>query len=376
MIEIKKLAIYVHIPFCKSKCKYCDFASFANKEILVDEYVKKLIEEIEQKAYMCKEHVVSSIYFGGGTPSHIHQKYIEKILQTINTNYIVSNEAEITIEINPGTINKDKLVKYKEIGINRLSFGLQTTQDNLLKYIGRIHTFNEFKENYMLARKIGFSNISVDLMFGLPTQTIEGFSSSIDEVILLNPEHISSYSLKIEENTPFYEMNKKGLLKLPSEDNERQMYYLLKNKLKENGFVHYEISNFAKEGYYSRHNTAYWERQDYLGFGSSAASCFNEVRYENERSIEEYLEQIKPKVEEVLTEDDIYIEKIILGLRLLSGIDSKVVLQNKSIEVCNKFNKVTANLVKKGLIVQNGTNIKLTDMGLDFANMVFVEYMM
>ncbi|MBE5813061.1 MAG: oxygen-independent coproporphyrinogen III oxidase [Clostridiales bacterium] len=377
---MKKLALYIHFPFCKQKCYYCDFKSFANKETYVESYINALCKEIEMYHYLNEKYEISSIYLGGGTPSYIDSKNIIKVLSIVRENYNIAHNSEITIEINPGTLNKEKLQDYYSSGINRISFGVQSTNDEILKRIGRIHSYKEFVENYKLAREIGFNNISVDLIFGLPEQNIEIWNKTLEDIIKLNPEHISAYSLKIEEGTPFYAMQSKGSLELPSEEIEREMYYLLKERLKKNGYEQYEISNFSKSGYESKHNIAYWERQDYLGVGSNSASCIENKRFSNEENLEKYIEIINknelPVVyEEELNEEDIFMEEIILGLRMLKGINATEILKNQPRERIENFLKNKENLLKNGLIEENRDIIKLTDRGLDLANQVFVKFM-
>lgn len=244
---MKELGIYIHIPFCVKKCYYCDFASYANKLELVESYVEALKREIE---IVGKEHnfkKVTTIYVGGGTPSFIKPTYIVEIINTLRKMYDVEKNAEITIEVNPGTVTLEKLEAYKKVGINRLSIGLQSTDNNLLKQIGRIHTYEEFLESYELARKVGFENINVDLMLGLPNQTIEILENSIDKLVKLEPEHISVYSLILEENTKLYNLVEEKKIELLEEDTERAMYWITKNKLEKNGYIQYEISNFSKK---------------------------------------------------------------------------------------------------------------------------------
>lgn len=377
---MKKLALYIHIPFCKQKCFYCDFKSFAGKEVFVEKYVEALIKEIKHNSELKNEYEISSIYIGGGTPSYIESDYIGRILDTVYSNYAISKEAEITIEINPGTVNKEKLQSYYNFGINRISFGVQSTHDKILKNIGRIHTYEEFRKNFLEAREIGFNNISVDLIFGLPEQDLILWEKTLIDILELKPEHISAYSLKVEEGTAFYIKQAKGNLELPAEETEREMYYLLKNILKDNGYIHYEISNFAKEGYESKHNIAYWERQDYLGVGSNSASCVKNVRFSNEENIEKYINLINNQETTVvekdeLDEEQIFIEQIILGLRLLKGINEKEILLNQPEDRINKFIKTKEELIKIGLIEENCGIITLTDKGLDLANQVFVKFM-
>ncbi|MCR5609370.1 MAG: radical SAM family heme chaperone HemW [Lachnospiraceae bacterium] len=258
--------IYIHMPFCLRKCRYCDFLSFPNMGFY-DDYIKALKNEI--KSYNSKEKI-STIYIGGGTPSIANPCDIADILEIINDNYDVSCVNEITIEANPKTIDKEKLDIYRKSGINRLSIGLQSANDNELKLLGRVHSYDEFYNNYMLARKCGFNNISIDVMSGIPEQTLESYMETLNKVIKLNPEHISSYSLIIEEGTYFYDHLEE--LTLPDEDTEREMYYKTNEILKSAGYQRYEISNYAKKGYESRHNSSYWKCMEYYGFGIGASS--------------------------------------------------------------------------------------------------------
>jgi len=370
-IKVKKLAIYLHIPFCKQKCKYCDFNSFFIKsKDKINEYITALCDEIEYYANGANEFEISSVYFGGGTPSFIDEKNIKIVLDTIKAQYNVMNDAEITIEVNPGTVNFEKLKTYNEIGINRLSIGIQTLNDSLLEEIGRIHTSKEAKECFYLARRAGFNNISLDIMFGLPNQTLKDVENTLEDFIKLDPEHISAYSLKIEEGTVFGKLYRENNLKLPAEDIEREMYYLIKKKLKEAGYNQYEISNFSKANYESRHNSAYWKRQDYLGFGISASSCFKEVRFTNTDNFSKYIENPIENFseKEVLTKDIIESERVVLGLRMLRGLEIEEFYKK------DEWTKALEELIENGLLTNMGGMIRLTDKGLDLANQVFVEF--
>ena len=278
---MKEIGIYVHIPFCKRKCYYCDFVSYDNKYEKIDSYVEIVKKEIEDTSNeFTKNHIVSTIYFGGGTPSFLESKYIKLLLENIRRNFNVSSNAEITLEVNPGTITEEKLKTYQMCGINRLSIGLQTTNDNLLKKIGRIHTYSEFLSTYNLARKLGFSNINVDLIFSLPDESLDDLKLDLEKIIELSPEHISTYSLIVENGTKIKELIEENAdgYNLPSEDIERQMYWYIKNTLEEKGYRHYEISNFAKEGYESKHNLNCWNQKEYFGFGAAAHSFIDGIR--------------------------------------------------------------------------------------------------
>lgn len=369
-ITMKDLAIYIHIPFCKQKCKYCDFNSITTlEEERIEKYIKAVNKQIEYYAKSSNEYEVATVYFGGGTPSVIDEKYINLILKNIKSFYNISKSPEVTIEANPGTITREKLLNYIQYGINRISFGVQSLNDKMLKQIGRCHNTNDVIVGYKLAREVGFNNISLDLMFGLPGQDISDIENTLNGFIKLEPEHISTYSLKIEKGTPFYRLYNEGKIKLPTEDVEREMYYLIKKKLKENGYNQYEISNFSKPGYSSRHNISYWRRTDYLGFGVSASSCFNNIRFTNIYDINKYIENPINNFfeEEVLSKEIILSEEVILGLRLCEGIEESKIYKED-------WKKSVARLIKKGLLIKNNGRIMLTDKGLDLANQVFVEF--
>jgi len=374
---MKKLGIYVHIPFCKKKCDYCDFLSYSGKEEYVESYIKKVEKEIEDELNKInfKEYAISTIYIGGGTPSFIDSKYIVEILFKIRK-YAkrILTDSEITIEINPGTATKEKLEDYKNAGINRLSIGLQETNDKILKSIGRIHTYKEFLETYNLARNLEFTNINVDLMIGLPNQTIEDIKNSLQKIIKLNPEHISVYSLILEENTVFYEKYKNREIELPNEELERNMYWYVKNTLENSGYMHYEISNFAKKGFESKHNLDCWSQEEYLGFGIGAHSYINKMRYSNEISGTDNFENLQKSVHEVQKEIDTKKEYMLLGLRKLDGIS----IQNFKLKFGENpiflFKEKLNKLVDEDLLIIDGDSIKLTNKGLDLANLVWEEF--
>lgn len=382
---MKTVGIYVHVPFCKQKCKYCDFISFQNCENYFDDYFECLKKEITEKANEInsenKEILIDTIYFGGGTPSIVCEKYIEEVLNKIYEYYNVSENAEITVEVNPGTVDKLKLERYFEIGINRLSIGLQSTDDKLLKMLGRIHTYKEFENTYDLARKIGFKNINVDLMIGLPNQSLENVNDSLEKIAQKNPEHISVYSLIIEENTKMFDLIEKGELELPDEDVERKMYWSVKKFLEENGYIHYEISNFSKSGFESKHNANCWNQHEYLGFGIAAHSYFNNIRYSNIDNLRQYIENWKNEqsvynivFHEHQNKDDMMKEFMMLGLRKIDGVKisefKEKFVDNPIFVFRNQLNK----LVKEGLIEVLENNIRLSDKGLDLANEVWMEF--
>ena len=393
LVDIKKqknIGLYVHIPFCKRKCEYCDFKSYAGKENLINDYIKWLKYEIKEVGEGNKLDyvngldylaIVKTIYIGGGTPSVIDSKCISQIIETIKANYIIDSNVEITIEVNPGTITKEKLIDYKNSGINRLSIGLQETHDNLLKGIGRIHLFKDFLNTYNLARNIGFDNINVDLMLGLPNQSIMDLEESLDKIIELKPEHISVYSLIIEEGTPFYDKLRNNKLNLPKDETEREMYWLVKRKLEEAEYIHYEISNFSKRGFESKHNLDCWNQEEYIGFGVAAHSYTNNVRYSNIDDIEKYIKNYEIGNE---TDNFVFHEKqnkeskmkefMMLGLRKIQGVkisDFKNKFGDNPIII---FRKELEKLVNEELLEVDRNYIKLTNKGLDLANLVWEEF--
>lgn len=378
---MKSLGIYIHIPFCKKKCDYCDFISYAGKEEKQEEYVNALIEDIKKYSQEAKDYEIDTIYFGGGTPSFLQAEFIEDILENIKENYNLSENAEITLEVNPGTANKEKLIKYLEIGINRLSIGLQSTHNRLLKLIGRIHTFEEFLDVYGAAYEVGFKNINVDLMLALPTQTLDEIIGSVRKVVALRPEHISLYSLILEEGTLLEKKISSGELELLDERLERQMYWRTKEILEQNGYEHYEISNFAKKGYSSKHNVNCWKQNEYFGFGVAAHSYFKGKRFSREKDLNSYIKNIENKdfeknitIEEIQDREATAKEYMMLGLRKIDGISISEFERKFEINPLFYFRFEISKLEEKGLIEVDLDNIKLTKKGLDFANYVFEEF--
>lgn len=377
-MQNKELGIYIHIPFCKQKCYYCDFISYSDKCNQISNYIDSLIKEIE--GFDFSNYKVTSIYIGGGTPSYVDSKYIKQILTKLHKK-VDFKEVEITIEVNPGTVTRKKLQDYKEQGINRISIGLQSTKDRLLRQIGRIHTYQEFLEAYYLAKEVGFKNINVDLMLGLPNQTIQDLKESLNKIIELNPNHVSVYSLIVEEGTKIAKLLQEGKIELPEEEQERNMYWYVKNQLELNGYHHYEISNFAKEGKESRHNMNCWNQEEYIGFGVAAHSYINNVRFSNTSNIEEYIENMNDAnyqknvtIEEKQTLEDKRNEFMMLGFRKLDGVNiskfKEKFIENPIFLYRDKLNKLSA----EGLIEIDLNHIKLTNKGLDFANLVFEEF--
>jgi oxygen-independent coproporphyrinogen-3 oxidase len=387
---MREIGIYVHIPFCKQKCYYCDFKSYANKEELIEKYIKWLkyeIKEVGEGNKLDYENdldelvTVKTIYIGGGTPSYLDSKYIKEIIEEIRENFKLADKVEITIEVNPGTVNKTKLLDYINSGINRISIGLQSTDNELLKRIGRIHKYEDFLQTYNMARKVGFKNINVDLMLALPGQTIAKLEKGLKQVIDLQPEHISLYSLIIEDGTKIEKMLKNNEITLPDENIERKMYWETKKVLEEAGYIHYEISNFAKEGYKSEHNWNCWSQKEYMGFGVAAHSYTNDVRFSNIDSIEEYIENYEQGnvtdnfvFHEKQTQSSKMKEYMMLGLRKIEGISIQE-FKNKFVgNPLYIYRKELQKLVEEELIEIELDKIKLTKKGLDFANIVWEEF--
>lgn len=377
-----ELGIYVHIPFCAGKCFYCDFISFANKQEMIKDYIDALKKEIQYAGaglVSAQNYKVTTIYIGGGTPSFIDSKYVVEIVSKIKENYKVDPNAEITIEINPGTVNKEKLEDYIKCGINRVSLGLQSTDNKLLKQIGRIHTYEQFLVTYELVRSVGFKNVNIDLMLALPNQTIEILEDSLNKVISLSPEHLSVYSLILEEGTKLYDLVESGEAKLVDEDTERKMYWQVKNILEKNEYSHYEISNFAKKGYESKHNLNCWEQKEYLGIGAAAHSYYNKKRYSNTDDLEEYIKNMNEEknikiTHEIQTDVNEQKEYMLLGLRKIEGVSISKFKEKFIQNPIYIFRKELNKLVEEELVEIDIDSIKLTNKGLDFANLVWEEF--
>lgn len=361
------LGIYIHIPFCVKKCHYCDFLSAPAGENVRKQYVDSLLKEIEEYRELLRQRTIPTVFFGGGTPSILPGKEILRIMERLKSFGRISDNAEITIEANPGTVTKEKLSLWKRAGINRISFGLQSAENEELKRLGRIHTWEEFEENFRLARACEFSNINVDLMSALPGQTVENWKKTMERVTALAPEHISAYSLIIEEGTPFFEAYEDHPELLPTEEDEREMYYETKRYLASQGYERYEISNYAKPGLECRHNLSYWERIDYLGLGLGAASLLGNVRKTNQTELLEYLKGNFHGEQETLSEIDAMEEYFFLGLRKTKGVDWTPYRM--------QYEATVEKLKEQGLLEEDGKMLRLTDLGIDVSNQVLAEFL-
>ncbi len=379
----KQLGIYIHIPFCVQKCLYCDFISGPATNNTKRNYVNSLLKEVEL-CNLAQEYVVDTVFIGGGTPSVISGDLIKGILCKLKERFKFTTDCECTIEVNPGTVDPEKLRIYREAGINRLSIGLQSCNDNELKILGRIHNYKAFEETFAAARQAGFDNINVDLMSSIPEQTEESFIRSLQKIIKLEPEHISVYSLIVEEGTPFYEMD----LNLPDEDTERQIYYKTGQILKEHGYDQYEISNYAKPGKECRHNIRYWKCNEYIGFGVAAASYFNGVRWKNTEDINDYMNYMQGvgniedmkcdsfySEKEILTQEEQCAEFMFMGLRMNQGVSAEEFCNRFGFVPEEKYGEIITKHIKNDLLVKEENCIRLTDKGRDVCNFVMADFL-
>lgn len=376
----KDLGLYIHIPFCVKKCEYCDFLSWNAGEEERQQYVAALLSEIESYREFAKGYRVSTIFIGGGTPSVLLPKQMENILQKIYEIFELERRPEITVEVNPGTVDEEKLQCYKENGVNRLSMGLQSVKDEKLRLLGRIHTYQEFVESYELARKAGFDNISIDLISSVPGQTLQEWKEELETAAAQNPEHISVYQLIIEEGTPFYEKYAEHPELLPDEETSREIYLWTGKFLKEAGYEQYEISNYAKPGKESRHNLKYWEREDYLGLGLGAASMVRNIRMSNTKDMRTYLERCdKPKT---MREDVQFLEEprqmeefMFLGLRKTRGVSKKEFKRIFGREMDMVYEKALHKCLENGMLLEHKDRIFLSEEGTLLSNMVLSEFL-
>jgi len=377
---MKEIGLYLHIPFCIRKCKYCDFTSYKQNNMMIDSYIDALKKEINMYSDELSDYRVQTIFFGGGTPSILEIGKIDEITNELFKRFNIAENLEFTIESNPGTLTEKKLNKYNDIGINRLSIGLQSFNNHILEVIGRIHKKEDFVQNYYLARNAGFHNINIDLIYGLPQQSLKDWQHTLNEVIKLEPEHVSAYSLKIEEGTVFEKLLQKNKLHLPSEEEDRQMYHLAIEQLSKYGIYQYEISNFSKKGYECKHNLIYWHNKEYIGIGVSAHSYINSYRYGNTNDINEYIKLINQGKTAVISKEvkdkrDEIIETIFLSLRLNKGLDLKKFLDRFDISIFEIYGEEIERLVNLELLKIEENHIRLTKYGIDVSNQVFVEFL-
>ncbi len=389
----KDLELYIHIPFCLQKCLYCDFLSFPAKRSMQAEYMDQLRCEIASQGPWYAKYQVSTIFIGGGTPSVLDGEQITLLMQAIKRSFVLAEDAEITIEANPGTQLAQKLPIYRQAGINRLSLGLQSAVKEELRFLGRIHSYDDFLMGFQQARLAGFTNINVDLMSGIPGQTRESFKQTLRRVIMLKPEHISAYSLIIEEGTPFGthygqaeagEDDLRGWPALVDEEEDRQIYHMTKVMLEEAGYQRYEISNYARPGCACAHNIGYWTGQDYLGFGIGAASYVGGCRFSNETDIHRYLlldfssgglEHLHGGLHRQSRKEQME-EFMFLGLRMACGVSNVQFVHEFGVHMESIYGDVIEKLAAEGLLLQEGAAVRLSDWGMDISNYVMSQFLL
>lgn len=400
----KELELYVHIPFCVRKCAYCDFLSFSAGEQERASYVDALVREIISQKKNFTDHCVTTVFLGGGTPSVLSGDDTARIFHALKENFTISRDAEITMEVNPGTVTAEKAASWKACGVNRLSIGLQSVNDEELKLLGRIHSFREFLHTWEIVRAAGFDNVNIDLISAIPGQTLQSWERTLRTAAELKPEHISAYSLIIEEGTPFYEaygeMGSEGrmaaggdaFLPLPDEDTEREIYKATKRILHGYGYHRYEISNYAREGCECRHNLGYWERKEYLGLGLGASSLIGERRFRNTEDMEKYLSlfgreqremagvpspaEAAAEERECLSEKEQMEEFMFLGLRKTEGISYSDFRRNFGKEVEEVYGKQLRKYTGLGLMEEKNGRIRLTESGIDVSNFIFADFIL
>jgi len=375
------ISLYIHIPFCEKKCYYCDFSSYGGKKHLIDDYITSLKKEIVLYKSVLDDYKINTIFFGGGTPSILSGNQIAEIMETVDKYFSIEAGAEVSMEANPGTLTYDKLKRYYESGINRLSIGLQACQNNLLRTLGRIHSFENYIKNLEEARNAGFSNINTDLMFSLPGQKKSNWEESLEKIVSLEIPHISAYSLIVEEETPFYDWVKNRKILLPDEEVELKMYHYTIEYLEKNGYNHYEISNFAKPGFQCKHNLIYWQNKSYIGLGSGAHSYFNKKRFSNVNQIEEYISLLKESKVPIENETDVSIkdeisETMFLGLRMMEGVSIEEFTKRFNISPFEIYKSQINKFKEQNLLYWDEKHIKLTQKGVDLSNIVFQEMLL
>jgi len=371
--------IYIHVPFCKSKCIYCDFNSYSGKEILIPDYFDAVKKELMHFYQISGRRKIDTIFIGGGTPSYVDSSYIFDLAEFMMNYLQVPGDVEFSIEANPGTLTRGKLLEYRIAGVNRISLGVQALQDNILKYLGRIHTAEDFMSSIDLVRNVGFQNISADLIFGIPGQTLKDWTETLHRIIDLDLQHLSCYSLKIEEGTPLSKLISEGKSDISDDAIDREMYYKAIELLTTHGYKHYEISNFAKPGYESQHNKLYWTEKEYIGFGAGAHSFFNNNRSSNINDIQQYCKMVAETGRATI--DSVYIDKdeemseyMLLGLRLIDGVSFSEFKSKYGNNIMDLFGDKINDLIARGYLQLTRTNVKLTSIGLDYANQVFMEF--
>lgn len=397
----RPLGLYLHFPFCVRKCRYCDFLSFPSGEAGREIYLERLKEEIKARGAIYQDYNIETLFIGGGTPSLMTGQQLTELLDTVRASFHVSPVGEWTMECNPGTTDAETLRIYRNAGINRLSFGLQSMNDEELKYLGRIHTAKQFAENYQAARRVGFENINIDLMSALPGQTTASWLDTLNKAAAFEPEHLSAYSLIIEEETPFWDLygddrsgeadmdgiiadggggqqGKAAILTLPDEDSERQMYHLTKRSLAEKGYERYEISNYARKGFECRHNLIYWQRKDYLGLGLGAASMVGNRRFSNVSDMTSYMHDWSYCQEEILDRKAQIEETMFLGLRCTAGVSDRMFTEKFGQSMMDIYGDIIRKYLSEGFLIYNPSDGRLafSEAGTDVSNWILSDFLL
>ena len=397
----RPLGLYLHFPFCVRKCRYCDFLSFPSDEAGREIYLERLKEEIKARGAAYQDYNIETLFIGGGTPSLMTGQQLTELLDTVRVSFHVSPVSEWTMECNPGTTDAETLRIYRNAGINRLSFGLQSMNDEELKYLGRIHTAKQFAENYQAARRVGFENINIDLMSALPGQTTASWLDTLNKAAALEPEHLSAYSLIIEEGTPFWDLygddrsgeanadgiiadggagqqGKAAILTLPDEDSERQMYHLTKRILAEKGYERYEISNYTRKGFECRHNLIYWQRKDYLGLGLGAASMVGNRRFSNVSDMTSYMHDWSYCHEEILDRKAQIEETMFLGLRCTAGVSDRMFTEKFGQSMMDIYGDIIRKYLSEGFLIYNPSDGRLafSEAGTDVSNWILSDFLL
>ena len=388
------ISFYIHIPFCIRKCNYCDFLSFPAGEATRDGYVDALCDEIRRYSEIVSEPVYT-LFFGGGTPSLLTPKQTERIMNAITGSYRMDECVEISLECNPGTSSYANLKAYRELGINRLSIGLQSANDNELRILGRIHDYGQFMTTYSDARRAGYDNINIDIMSAIPGQSLESYKDTLTKIVNIDPEHISAYSLIIEEGTKFHDLyaHDKDVISLkstpvnrldgntfpplPDEDEEREMYYITRDILGDAGYCRYEISNYAKKGYECRHNNVYWMGKDYIGLGLNASSYYKGVRYKNSADMDKYMKDssLHEEITKLSIKDQME-EYMFLGLRRMQGVSYEVFNKKFDVSMKDIYGKTIDGLIREGLMEEENGFVRLSDRGIDVSNVVLSNFLL
>ena len=397
----RPLGLYLHFPFCVRKCRYCDFLSFPSDEAGREIYLERLKEEIKARGAIYQDYNIETLFIGGGTPSLMTGQQLTELLDTVRVSFHVSPVGEWTMECNPGTTDAETLRIYRNAGINRLSFGLQSMNDEELKYLGRIHTAKQFAENYQAARRVGFENINIDLMSALPGQTTASWLDTLNKAVAFEPEHLSAYSLIIEEGTPFWDLygddrsgeadvdgiiadgvvgqqGKAAILTLPDEDSERQMYHLTKRILAEKGYERYEISNYARKGFECRHNLIYWQRKDYLGLGLGAASMVGNRRFSNVSDMTSYMHDWSYCQEEILDRKAQIEETMFLGLRCMAGVSDRMFTEKFGQSMMDIYGDIIRKYISEGFLVfhPSAGRLAFSEAGTDVSNWILSDFLL